>query len=58
MINVRIDYCPKLPVNHDDVKDGNVQNFICNRRIVHATTASVVNNRYITMCTLNTQQEK
>ena len=42
---------------HED-QDVNVKNTICNRRIEHATTATVENNRFTTKCTLDIRSEK
>ena len=41
-----------------DVQDVNVKNTICNRRIEHATTATIENNRFTTKCTLDIRPEK
>ena len=41
-----------------EVKDGNAQNTICNRRIEHTTTATVVNNISITEFTLDIRPGK
>ena len=43
--------------NHE-VKEENLQNMICNRRIEHAITATEVNNRFISKCTLDICPEK
>ena len=39
-------------------QDDNVKNTICNRRIEHATTATIENNRFTTKCTLDIRPEK
>ena len=44
-------------IDHE-VKDGNVQNKFYNHRIEHATTTTVVNNRFTTKCTLDILPEK
>ena len=36
----------------------NVKNTICNRRIEHAITATIENNRFATKCTLDIRPEK
>ena len=58
MDDVRTEDSPNPPIDQDGVKDGIVQNFIRNRRIAHATTTTVVNNRYTTKYTLDTRPEK
>ena len=39
-------------------QDGNDKNTIYNRRIEHATTATIDNNRFTTKCTLDIRPEK
>ena len=39
-------------------KEGNGQNTRCNRRIEHATTATIVNNRFTTKYTLDIRTMK
>ena len=39
-------------------QDVNVKSTICNRRIEHATTATIENNRFTTKCTLDIRPEK
>ena len=41
-----------------EFKDGNEQKTICNRRIEHAITATVLNNIFTTKCTLDIRPEK
>ena len=41
MIDGRTYDFPELPIDQDGVKDGTVQNTICNRRIEHITTTAV-----------------
>ena len=48
MVDVCADNSPDTPNKQDGIKDGNVQNAICNRRIEHTTTVTVVNNRFTT----------
>ena len=57
MVDVRTNDPPESPIDHDGVKDGTVQNLICNHRIAHVTTAAVVNNRYTTKYTLDIRPE-
>ena len=44
--------------NDHEGKESNGKNTICNRRIEHATTATIQSNRYTTKCTLDIRPEK
>ena len=41
-----------------NIATGNDKNMVYNRRIEHATTATVINNRFTTKCTLDIRPEK
>ena len=41
-----------------NISTGNEKNMVYNRRIAHATTATVINNRFTTKCTLDIRPEK
>ena len=41
-----------------NISTGNEKNKVYNRRIAHATTATVINNRFTTKCTLDIRPEK
>ena len=41
-----------------NIPTGNDKNMVYNRRIEHATTATVINNRFTTKCTLDIRPEK
>ena len=41
-----------------NIPTGNDKNMVYNRRIEHATTATVINNRFTTKCTLDIGPEK
>ena len=41
-----------------NISTGNDKNMVYNRRIAHATTATVINNRFTTKCTLDIRPEK
>ena len=52
MDNVRTPDSQELPDPRNGVKNGNPQSQIQQRRIEHATTATIDNDRYTTICTL------
>ena len=52
MDDVRTHDAQEPPNTRNSVKDGNPQSQIQPRRIEHATTATVDNDRYTTICTL------
>ena len=49
---------PEPLINQYGVKNGTTENKICNRRIVHATTATVDKDRFTSLCTLYIRPEK
>ena len=55
MDDVRTPNSQEPPDPRNGVKDGNPQSQIQQRRIEHATTATVDNDRYTTICTLETR---
>ena len=58
MVDGRTLGSPEPLKDHDDAKNGATGNKICNRRIAHATTATVNNNRFTSLCTLDIRPEK
>ena len=46
------------PNERNDVKDGTSRSQLCQRRITHVTTATLANNRYIPICTLEIRPAK
>ena len=58
MDDVRTPDSQEPPDPRNGVKDGNPQSGLQQRRIEHATTATVDNNRYTTICTLETRPSR
>ena len=58
MVDGRTFDSPEPSINHDGAEDGTIGNKICNRRIAHATTATVDKNRFTSLCTLDIRPEK
>ena len=58
MDDVRTTDSQEPPDTRNGVKDGNPQSQNQQRRIEHATTATVTNDRYTTICTLETRPSK
>ena len=58
MVDGRTFDSPEPSINHDGAEDGTIGNKICNRRIAHATTATVDNDRFTSLYTLDIRPEK
>ena len=58
MVDGRTPGSPEPPINQDDAENGTTGNKIYNRSIAHATMATVDNDCFANLCTLNIRTEK
>ena len=57
MVDKHTTRCLEFPNTHDGVNDSTIKIPICNRWIIHTTNVTVINNYYITKCTLEIRSE-